>query len=275
MKSTTFVKLRKSIGLTQLQMANLVNKSIQTIQSLEYGRLQPSQHLLARFASETGVSKRWLEAGNPKTPPISERGEVLTKSGFERLLCDRHTPDFINLLSKKKPSNKSGEGELSVPEASAKDKAHTPEWLAGKNSLPDFSSANAWLAVSFPIAFQLQQMFAILASANEKGEFRLCSYKIEAFLTSLEKEFGADKIIDGLEYYSLPSVKNSASSGMIDLAPLVQLFYRRLEEQTQNQSRKIATEGNYEVQFHLPGAERLPGGNYFLRKDVAETGFHH
>jgi len=130
-------------------------------------------------------------------------------------------------------------------------------------------------AVSFPVAFQIQQLFAILASANEKGAFRLCSYKIEAFLASLEKEFGADKVIDGLEYYSLPTSKDSTSSGIIDLAPLVQMFYRRLEEQTQNQPRKIATDGNYEVQFHPPGAERLPDGNYFLRIDVAETGFHH
>lgn len=275
MKSTTFVKLRKTLGLTQLQMANLVNKSIQTIQSLEYGRLQPSQHLLERFASETGVAKQWLEKGNPKSPPISERGEVLTKSGFERLLCDRHTPDFINLLSEKNLPKKSTEEDLSGPEASAKAKPHNSEWITQKNRLPDFSDANAWLAVSFPVAFQIQQLFAILASANEKGAFRLCSYKIEAFLASLEKEFGADKVIDGLEYYSLPTSKDSTSSGIIDLAPLVQMFYRRLEEQTQNQPRKIATDGNYEVQFHPPGAERLPDGNYFLRIDVAETGFHH
>ena len=61
--------LRATIGLTQKEMAGLVNRAARTIQAVELGKLPLSEDLAMLIAEATGVDAGWLLANNPATPP--------------------------------------------------------------------------------------------------------------------------------------------------------------------------------------------------------------
>lgn len=61
--------LRTTIGLTQKEMADLVQRSTRTIQAVELGQLPLSEDLAKAIAEATGVDQGWLLENNPKTPP--------------------------------------------------------------------------------------------------------------------------------------------------------------------------------------------------------------
>lgn len=61
--------LRITIGLTQKQMAELVQRSARTIQAIELGQLPLSEDLALVVAQATGIDAGWLLEKNPATPP--------------------------------------------------------------------------------------------------------------------------------------------------------------------------------------------------------------
>lgn len=75
--------LRKVIGLTQQELADLVQRSRPTIQAIELGKLRLSEELARRIAYRTGVSMIWLMQNGPQSPPISFDGRPFTRDTFE------------------------------------------------------------------------------------------------------------------------------------------------------------------------------------------------
>jgi transcriptional regulator with XRE-family HTH domain len=65
----TLAVLRTAIGLTQKEMAALVDRAARTIQSIELGKLPLSEDLAMTLAQATGVDAGWLLEDNPATPP--------------------------------------------------------------------------------------------------------------------------------------------------------------------------------------------------------------
>jgi transcriptional regulator with XRE-family HTH domain len=61
--------LRTTIGLTQKEMADLVDRTPSTIQSVELGKLPLSEDLAMLIAEATGVDPGWLLENNPAAPP--------------------------------------------------------------------------------------------------------------------------------------------------------------------------------------------------------------
>ena len=61
--------LRIAIGLTQKEMADLVNRAPRTIQAVELGKLPLSGDLAILIANATGVDAGWLLENNPAAPP--------------------------------------------------------------------------------------------------------------------------------------------------------------------------------------------------------------
>ena len=61
--------LRTTIGLTQKEMADLVDRTPSTIQSVELGKLPLSEDLAMLIAEATGVDPGWLLEDDPTTPP--------------------------------------------------------------------------------------------------------------------------------------------------------------------------------------------------------------
>ena len=71
----TLAILRTTIGLTQKELAGLVDRAPRTIQSIELEHLPLSEDLALRIAHETGVDESWLLQGDTSVPP--RRGAAL------------------------------------------------------------------------------------------------------------------------------------------------------------------------------------------------------
>ena len=57
-------KLRKELGLTQQEMADLVGIKRAAISNYEIGRNDPSDSVISLFCREFGVSEKWLRTGD-------------------------------------------------------------------------------------------------------------------------------------------------------------------------------------------------------------------
>ena len=79
----TLAVLRTMIGLTQKEMAAILECSTPTIQAVELGKLNLSPGLAQRVTFQTGVSIEWLLANDTTMPPVSARGDSYTKARFE------------------------------------------------------------------------------------------------------------------------------------------------------------------------------------------------
>jgi transcriptional regulator with XRE-family HTH domain len=89
------------IGLTQKEMANLLNCSCPTIQAIELGKLKMSERLAQETNQKTGVSLNWLLKADPQAPPVGEINEPYSVTIFEqtqanltRKFTDETDPDF-------------------------------------------------------------------------------------------------------------------------------------------------------------------------------------
>jgi len=78
-------RLRKQLGLSQFEVANLVGCSKTTIQSVELCRLELSAHLATRLQAALGVPADWFLANNLKSP-IPEPRRVLQNGQLPLLI---------------------------------------------------------------------------------------------------------------------------------------------------------------------------------------------
>ena len=83
--STTVAVLRAVTGTTAAEFATTIGKSADTVKSVESGRLALSDSLAAAIADETGVSVRWLLAGDAAVPPVDFKGEPYTLKTFAQV----------------------------------------------------------------------------------------------------------------------------------------------------------------------------------------------
>ena len=77
--SHSLAVLRITIGLTQKEMGDLVDRAARTIQSIELRKMPLTQELALRIADATGVDEAWLFAGDPDAPP--RKGLTLIQAG--------------------------------------------------------------------------------------------------------------------------------------------------------------------------------------------------
>ena len=114
-KKTTPAVLRSLIGLRDTEMAALLGCSVNTIWSVESGRLKLSEQLAKKMSHQTGVSMEWLLNGDPLARPFTTRSgprpwREFTRQEFEShvalMKAVDHTPkstfsyDFITLAAK-------------------------------------------------------------------------------------------------------------------------------------------------------------------------------
>lgn len=76
--------LRRIVGLTQKQLADLAECSCPAIQAIELGKLQLSEKLAQRIAYQTGVNPGWLLANDVAQKATCGDGTAFTKETFER-----------------------------------------------------------------------------------------------------------------------------------------------------------------------------------------------
>lgn len=90
--------LRTTIGLGQKEMAELVGRSVRTIQAVELNTLPLSEDLGKTIAVKTGVSLKWLMDGNPDAPIVGHNGGPYTKEIFERVASGAGAPELTTPL---------------------------------------------------------------------------------------------------------------------------------------------------------------------------------
>jgi transcriptional regulator with XRE-family HTH domain len=79
----TLAVLRTVIGITQKEMAALLECSTPTIQAIELGKLKLSERLAEQVVLKTGVELSWLMNNEPNRPPVTSKGLPYSKELFE------------------------------------------------------------------------------------------------------------------------------------------------------------------------------------------------
>jgi len=83
-KKTTPAVLRSILGITDVEMAELLGCSPSTIHSVESGRLKLSESLALRMSLVTGVDLMWLLDGDTSKPPTCQyQRRPYSRSEFE------------------------------------------------------------------------------------------------------------------------------------------------------------------------------------------------
>jgi transcriptional regulator with XRE-family HTH domain len=103
---------RKSMGLSQQQLAETINVSRSYLGDIEAGRSEPSANFLTSLVKQTDVSSDWLltgegpmrrsGAGNSPTPTDPERAAMLTL--YEALDPDQRR-EILQVAQEKKRLN--------------------------------------------------------------------------------------------------------------------------------------------------------------------------
>jgi len=88
---TTPAVLRSIIGLDAEEMRSLLGCSLNTIKSLESGRLKLSAAMAAKMAAATGVSEDWLLAADPSKLPRTPAGDIYNTDAFAQRMADRQS----------------------------------------------------------------------------------------------------------------------------------------------------------------------------------------
>src|SRR5437867_8537482 len=79
----TLAVLRTLIGLTQKELAQILDCSVPTVQAVELGKLKLSMDLAQRVNFQTAIDTEWLVTDDVSQPPVSGQGKPYTKSLFE------------------------------------------------------------------------------------------------------------------------------------------------------------------------------------------------
>lgn len=102
---TKLAKLRRACGLDQRAFAQLIGRTLSTVQSLEAKKHQLTEELAREVAECTGASLNWLLFGAEDSEPLDNAGEPFTQQWFEAfndfegeahipILPDEETPYF-------------------------------------------------------------------------------------------------------------------------------------------------------------------------------------
>lgn len=95
-KRTTAAVLRSILAIKDTEMAALLGCSVNTIWSVESGRLALSESLAIRMAHETGIGLAWLLKGDPTAPPVNNMGQPFDRAFHEIHAAGRRNFDNVS-----------------------------------------------------------------------------------------------------------------------------------------------------------------------------------
>src|SRR6266404_716242 len=93
-KRSCLAVLRSIAGITQRELADMVDCAPVTVQSIELGKLRLSERLAQRISLQTSVDLDWLLAGDYKATPTCPReaGEPHTKRHYQMTRAEISDP---------------------------------------------------------------------------------------------------------------------------------------------------------------------------------------
>jgi transcriptional regulator with XRE-family HTH domain len=74
-RRTTTAVLRLATGLSAVEFAQLIGKSLATVKAIESGKLALSVQTAAVISAKTGIGLKWLLTGDPAAPMTDADGE--------------------------------------------------------------------------------------------------------------------------------------------------------------------------------------------------------
>lgn len=80
----TLAVLRTLIGLTQKEMAEILECSVPTVQAIELGKLKLSMKLAGNLFHQTSINLDWLMKDDVAQPPTDYEGKPYTREIFEQ-----------------------------------------------------------------------------------------------------------------------------------------------------------------------------------------------
>jgi transcriptional regulator with XRE-family HTH domain len=87
---TKVAQLRKVLGIPAQEFASVIGRTVDTVRSLEIGRLALSRDLAERISFEFGVNLNWLLNEAYKGPPVGEdRRELTAEQMLKRMAAKR------------------------------------------------------------------------------------------------------------------------------------------------------------------------------------------
>jgi transcriptional regulator with XRE-family HTH domain len=152
-------------GLSQKQLAKLLDCSAITIQKIEQGHLKLSEDLARRAEREIDVSAGWLLANDPKLEPITPRGGAWSRDLFEFAQGGR-----FFALEKRQPGRSLFRVNFDI---------------APEESADEFT---AWRAAEYSALIH-----AMLAKAKASPRQGILLNRLKTFTDSLAEDFPADE----------------------------------------------------------------------------------
>ena len=92
---TTIAKLRDFLEITVFEMAEILGRSKDTVQSLESGRMKLLEEHAQKLFHETGISPAWLLNGNPNKTLVLANGLPYEKGHYERAQAQKRYFDNV------------------------------------------------------------------------------------------------------------------------------------------------------------------------------------
>jgi transcriptional regulator with XRE-family HTH domain len=155
-KRTTVSVLRAMLGLSVEELADLIDKSVPTIRSLESGRLKLGEETARRIAKETGVSIYWLLAADPNEEPFNE-DDVGARWPYDRSIYES--------IQAQGAGSMFAQPEITPAALHATTVRHCLDWLP------------------------------IFAAAQKSGKGDLAVFSLRRFLAEMKERFGEDYTI--------------------------------------------------------------------------------
>ena len=114
-KRHVLANARIEIGLSQVELADLLNCSTATVQRIEQGTLALSEELALKVQEALDISATWLLVNDPERPPITPGGGLWNRFNYEfaRASQPEFEPVDISLRDELERENEVKKEELS------------------------------------------------------------------------------------------------------------------------------------------------------------------
>ena len=190
--------LRTTIGLTQKELGDLVNRAARTIQSIELKKLPLTEELALRIAEATGADESWLFEGNPDTPP--RKGMTLLQAGRGRGVYTKADYEYHRAWLETPIVTKDQlQAAMQEAEAKGRDEIDLPILGVHKSAV-----RKKQMEIINLIDRDLKNQLAfILAQTEITDNMRVVRWKIRRFLEDLAREFSLEIGATGISVKSL------------------------------------------------------------------------
>ena len=190
--------LRTTIGLTQKELGDLVNRAARTIQSIELNKMPLTEALALRIAEATGADEGWLFAGDPNTPP--RKGLTLLQAGRGQGVYTKDDYEYHRAyLELPLATKEQSDAAFNEAQKRGADKPDLANLLIQKSSV----RVNQMAIIDLIDRDLVAQLQHLLLQTKLSDDMRVVRWKCRRFLEDLAREFALELFPTGVSVKSL------------------------------------------------------------------------